>query len=318
MSLMLDALKRIEAKQSRGRASAAVAEIELPPEFQADAAADLTVDDVALPGDVSLETAMDDLAALLAEARLLDQPPLIVQRDSPILADARPASRPLLHSGAHPGGRHEVADAKIEPVPIPSLDSDPYAATAWRIVQQLPQGRSQLVLFTSPGDGQGKTTTLARLLPHVARSFSGSILAVDANSGNPELARRLDVASTWRLTDVLAGATHWMNAVRPTALPRVSLLGGGTASWPRPNVDATARLLRELAGHFDLVLVDAGSLTQDGTALLAAAGDGAYLVVRLGECGGRIVREAVRVIGNAGGRLLGCIAIDAGAWESAA
>ena len=117
-----------------------------------------------------------------------------------------------------------------------------------------PRRSSQVLLFTSPGDGHGKTTTLARLLPHVARAFSGSVLVVDANTRNPELARRLEVATTWRLTDVLAGATHWMNAVRPTALPRMSLLPGGTdtAAAAGRRRSAAAGLLRELAGHYDL------------------------------------------------------------------
>jgi Mrp family chromosome partitioning ATPase len=167
--------------------------------------------------------------------------------------------------------------------------------------------------FTSPGDGHGKTTTLARLLPHVARTFAGSVLVVDANTLNPDLARRLDVAVTWRLTDVLSGATHWMNAVRATSLPRVSLLPGGMGMLRRRDVRTAAGLLRELAGHYDLVLIDTTSLAHEGAAQLAATCDGTCLVVRLGEASRRSVRESVRVIDNAGGRLLGYIAIDAGA-----
>ncbi len=207
----------------------------------------------------------------------------------------------------------EAAEVVAEPMVVKPLGSDPYAAAAWQVLRQLPARRSQVLLFTSPGDGHGKTTTLARLLPHVARSFSGSVLVVDANTRNPELARRLEVATTWRLTDVLAGATHWMNAVRPTALPRVSLLPGGTEPSRRPNVQAAAGLLRELVGHYDLLLVDATSLAHEGAAQLAAACDGTCLVVRLGESSSSLVRDAVRVLNRTGGRLLGCIAIDAGA-----
>ena len=204
------------------------------------------------------------------------------------------------------------AEVLAEPTVVDPLAPIPTPPQPGNSCARFPQGRSQVLLFTSPGDGHGKTTTLARLLPHVARSFSGSVLVIDANTRNPDMARRLEVAATWRLTDVLAGATHWMNAVRPTALPRVSLLPGGT-STARPNTDAAAGLLRELAGHYDLVLVDATSLAHDGAAQLAAACDGTCLVVRLGEAGRRTVRDAVRVLSSAGGRLLGCIAIDAGA-----
>jgi Mrp family chromosome partitioning ATPase len=483
MSLMLDALKRIEAKRASARppAFATVAAIEpphavfaaspgpapgppdeafsesdalapmeavavaappelepieLPRELTADDAAELTLEEVALPGDVSLETAVDELSDLLAEARQLDQPlpapepadlgslqeeldracrtgfgdgpeasPVVVLQPAPhtvsngefTIALSKPSQAaempdpaagaarldalsqenvpastasdradyrdPHAHDVYISGGYEyqtghslgavevfaaaaptpemvratlesinaalarppaetalpeepEAAQVVAEPMVVNPLGSDPYAAAAWQVLRQLSGGtdrRSHVLLFTSPGDGHGKTTTIARLLPHVARSFSGSVLVVDANTRNPELARRLEVAATWRLTDVLAGATHWMNAVRPTALPRVSLLPGGMEPSRRPNVQAASGLLRELSGHYDLLLVDATSLAHEGAAQLAAACDGTCLVVRLGEGNRRIVRDAVRVLNRSGGRLLGCIAIDAGA-----
>jgi Mrp family chromosome partitioning ATPase len=222
----------------------------------------------------------------------------------------------LRHDASVVPQRRSAADAPAEvfadaPVITP-LGSDPYAAAAWQILRQLPLDRSQVLQFTSPGDGHGKTTTLARLLPHVARTFEGNVLVVDANTRNPDLARRLEVAVTWRLTDVLSGATHWMNAVRATSLPRVSLLPGGTAALRRHDLRTAAALLRELSGHYDLVLIDTTSLAHEGAAQLASTCDGTCLVVRLGEGSRRIVRESVRVIDSAGGRLLGCIAIDAG------
>jgi Mrp family chromosome partitioning ATPase len=389
--------------------------IELLREMTADRAQKLTADQIALPGAISLDTAMDELSDLLAEARLLDwRPPALEPVDlvslredldracgadfswdqettseivppgpadriadeefklalgetpaeSPYARGAaappaidRPASRePARHEVYIAGGPdyetgyplgavevfaaaastpemvrasldsinaaraqspgaaivHDAAEVVAEPMTVDPVGSDPYAAAAWQVLRQIPEGSSQVLLFTSPGDGHGKTTTLARLLPHVARSFSGSVLVIDANTRNPDMSRRLEVAATWRLTDVLAGATHWMNAVRPTALPRVSLLPGGTSTARRPNTNVTAALLRELAGHYDLVLVDATSLAHDGAAQLAAACDGTCLVVRLGEAGRRTVRDAVRVLSRCGGRLLGCIAIDAG------
>ena len=72
-----------------------------------------------------------------------------------------------------------------------------------------------------------------------------------------------------------------------------------------------SHLLRDLAGHYDLVVVDAPSLAHRGTAQLAAVCDGTYLVVRLGEGSPRMLREAAQVVQANGGRLLGCVAIDA-------
>jgi Mrp family chromosome partitioning ATPase len=425
MSLMLDALKRIESRQVSARTFVACndqkceppltvvtaepserdwqdsstndheagpfdASIELPSELKSDPLADFSLDDIALPDDVSLEAAMNDLSALLAEARLVDQPveveslvapeppeksidfssqefgqyldappQLEIASDAPadtVASQREPegalskdfsrspepsfeAANPASEEASavlpavekEPGfdvtaavnpdqafipQREAVTHAAAVAFPdapvIKPLGSDPYAATAWQILRQLPQNRSQVLQFTSPGDGHGKTVTLARLLPHMARTFEGSVLVVDANTRNPDLARRLDVAVTWRLTDVLSGATHWMNAVRATSLPRVSLLPGGLGTLRRHDVRAAAGLLRELAGHYDLVLVDATSLAHEGAAQLSGTCDGTCLVVRLGEGSRRTVRESLQVIDNAGGRLLGCIAIDAG------
>jgi Mrp family chromosome partitioning ATPase len=397
MSLMLDALRRIEARQASARAVASVAvateagssivataePIEVPPELTADRLSDLAPEDIALSGAVSMDTAMNELLELLAEARLLDQPPAAPEPADVSFAQEEPFGEnendigektglpstpaPQLPLGDVMGcssvdlsfldeeagkvddtalSQHleDLAEAGTAsaapafalaaPPPVMPLGSDPYAATAWQIVQQFSGNvggpvfsnqrpassariesvaRSRLLMFTSPGDGHGKTMTLVRLLPHLARIFSGRILVVDANTRNPDLARWLEVAATWRLTDVLAGATHWMNAVRPTSWPRVSLLPGGTDPARRNNALAAARLLREFAGHYDLVLVDAVSLAHDGASQLAAACDGSYLIVRMGEGSRRTTRDAARVIDNAGGRLLGCIVIDGGA-----
>ncbi len=139
---------------------------------------------------------------------------------------------------------------------------DPYAATAQAILRQLPRDRSQVLLFTSAADGQGKTMTLARLAPWLAQGMEGNVLVVDANFRNPDLARWLAVAPAWRLPDVLAGTADWSAAVQATAERCVSLLPGGSDAQGRGagrNVQGMSRLLRDLAGHYDLVVVDAPS-----------------------------------------------------------
>ncbi len=211
-----------------------------------------------------------------------------------------------------PAGRIGLAELPV----VAPVAADPYAATARQILRQLPQGRSQVLLFTSPADGQGKTMTVARLAPRLAQGMEGNLLVVDANFRNPDMARWLAVAPAWRLPDVLAGAADWAAAVQTTGHERVGLLPGGTDArnrGPGRNVQGLGHLLRDLAGHYGLVVVDAASLADRGTVQLAAVCDATYLVVRLGEGNPRMLREAAQVIQRNGGRLLGCVAIDAGA-----
>ncbi len=303
MSLMLNALRRIEAKQRPVPAREAVAPveaIELPPAISADVLPSIPLGDCPPLEQVSLEEALDQLQALLvAEAGSLD--------DAEAEADA-----------------NESRDADL-PVVAP-VASDPYAAMAHQILRQLPRGRSQVLLFTSPADGQGKTMTVARLAPRLAQGMEGEVLVVDANSRNPAgtmsgtmypwswSACCLAEVPVWRLPDVLAGAANWAAAVQTTGHERVSLLPGGSdplGRSPGRNVQGMSHLLRELAGHYAMVVVDAASLAHRGTVQLAAVCDGTYLVVRLGEGSPRMLREAVQVVQGNGGRLLGCVAVDA-------
>ena len=288
MSLMLKALKQIDAKQTPILARKAALRIELPPVLPADTLPSIPPEDSSPLEPDSLEAAIDQLQAFVSEAGLLD--------------DAEPEAEP----------EFDADEAEI-PVITP-VASDPYIATAQQILRQLPRGRSQVLLFTSPADRQGKTMTLARLAPRLAQGMEANLLVVDANFRNPAMAHWLAVAPTWRLPEVLASAADWATAVQTTAHERVSLLPGGTDSLDRGsgrNAQGMSRLLRDLADHYDLVVVDASSLAHRGTVQLAAVCDATYLVVRLGEGSPRMLREAAQIVQRSGGRLLGCVAIDA-------
>ena len=284
MSLMLNALKQIEAKQPLVPARKAAVLIELPPALPADVLPSVPPEDFPPLEPASLEATMDQLQAFVSEAGLL--------------YDAAP----------------EIDVDENEIPVIAPVASDPYTVTAQQILRQLPGGRSQVLLFTSPADGQGKTMTLARLVPRLAQGMEGNLLVVDANFRNPDMARWLAVAPTWRLPEVLASTADWATAVQTTAHERVSLLPGGTDSLDRDsgrNVQSMSHLLRDLASHYDLVVVDTSSLAHRGTVQLAAVCDATYLVVRLGEGSPRMLREAAQIVQRNGGRLLGCVAIDA-------
>ncbi|MGD0383558.1 MAG: hypothetical protein ABSA77_08565 [Thermoguttaceae bacterium] len=67
--------------------------------------------------------------------------------------------------------------------------------------------------------------------------------------------------------------------------------------------------LEKLKTRYQLVLIDAPSLTNAQTSAMISRCYGVYLLVRLGYATPYDVCEAVRVIQQSGGRLLGCIAL---------
>jgi Mrp family chromosome partitioning ATPase len=174
------------------------------------------------------------------------------------------------------------------------------AATAGTILRQLSLDRPRMVVFTSPGDGDGKTELLMALAPELAKRTTGGVLVVDANYRKPDLTARLNVP---------VNSTHARSLlIYPTNLPRLSVLPAPTATkWRSEGFDPSAS--EELREGWPLVLVDAPSLAHPEVAPMAKRCDGVYLVVRLGHTARRAVAEAAEVIRTSGGRLLGCVTV---------
>ena len=73
--------------------------------------------------------------------------------------------------------------------------------------------------------------------------------------------------------------------------------------------DRRDHVLEKLKKRYQLVLIDAPSLAEVHTTAMISRCDGVYLVIRLGYTTPYDVREALRVIQQSGGRLLGSIAV---------
>jgi len=326
MSLMLNALKQIEAKQTQNvtrKASDPVepsmppagaepdGPIDSPPAIPAEVPPSISLEDFTLPA--SLDAIIDQLQLFAPEANSAGD---LESKFGDAESEAASLEAANLHVTNTVAANLDAPDLDAAEPPITRpVAYDPYAATAEQIIRQLPRDRSQILLFTSPADGQGKTMTLARLAPRLAQCMEGNLLVVDANFRNPDMARCLAVAPTCRLSDVLGGAADWATAVQKSQHDGVSLLPGGSDAQvcsPVRNLQGVSQIFRELAGHYDLVVVDTSSLAHHGTVQLAAICDGVYLVVRLGEGSPRMLCEAAHVLQSNGGRLMGCVAIGAG------
>jgi Mrp family chromosome partitioning ATPase len=203
----------------------------------------------------------------------------------------------------------------VEPAaPRPQTPPDDrYGLLADRILDQLTPTRPAVLMFTSPDDGHGKTTTLRALAPKLAERVSGEVLLVDASLGTPDLAEQFGVPAVAGLSEVLEGRMAWSDAVCPTGVEHLSLLPAGRRDVPGETAAEKwdlGGLLRHLVHHYGLILVDTASLVHADAAFAAQSCEGTYLIVRLDRTPRRLAREAVRAIEQGHGRLLGCIAIE--------
>jgi Mrp family chromosome partitioning ATPase len=191
-------------------------------------------------------------------------------------------------------------------------DDGVYAELADKILSRLAGERPVSLMFTSPGDGDGKTETLVALAAALVKRITGKVLLVDGNLHRPGLARCLGVDAARGLSDVLIGEATWQQVVCRTDMPRVSVLPGvrlaARDGWPPERLNL-GPLLAELGREYRLVLIDTASLAHTEVAPVARYCDGTYLIVRLGRATRRAVRDAVKVIQDCRGRVLGSVVI---------
>lgn len=277
MSRMLKALRELQARSAQPQQPP-----ESAPPGQLDSQPQAPPDDVsqvdATAGPAEAVTA--DAAIERALARIEDAAAAVAQQE-----DAGPCDR-LTHA---------------------------YAQLADNILAQAPPGRSAVLMFTSAGNGEGKTETLVSLAAALAERTPGGVLLVDGNLRKPDLADRLGIKAARGLGDVLIGVAGWQQVVQKTSVPHLNLLPG--VEFPSPdgrppeqlNLEA---LLEELRGQYRLVLIDTASLAYREVASIARYCDGTYLVVRLKYTTRRALAEAARVIQDCRGRLLGGVVIE--------
>lgn len=200
----------------------------------------------------------------------------------------------------------------------PSGDvDDAIGKMADNILDHVRSDRPTALMFTSPGDGETKIGLVISLAAALVGRTTGEVLVVDANLRAPSLGAYLGINASCGLAHVLMGTANWAQVVRRSTVERLSLLPGSpfpTHDEWRPRKSSLewtgmGRLLKELKEAYSLVLVDTASLAHDEVAPASRYCDGTYLAVRLQQTTRRSLREAARVIGDCGGRVLGNIVV---------
>jgi Mrp family chromosome partitioning ATPase len=207
---------------------------------------------------------------------------------------------------------HRDSSTASWPIPSTQHHARIYRQLAENVLSQVARGGPAVLMFTSPGDGDGKTELLVSLAAALAEQTAQPVLLLDANVRKPDLASCLGVKAARGLVHVLAGAASWQQVVQETSVPHLDLLPGVKSPTPdvgRPDQWNLRPLVDELRGRYRLVLVDTASLAHAEVAPMAGYCDGTYLVARLKHTTRRDLARAVEVIRGCRGRLLGSVVI---------
>lgn len=182
------------------------------------------------------------------------------------------------------------------------------------------------VVITSPGQEDGKTTVAIRLAEAVARAGRRVIL-VDADLRRPQIGPRLGLRHDGGLGAVLVGEQSLSAALVDAGVqteggaetPSQGRLRVLPAGAPAPNPsemlssEEMQRVLRELEGDSDLVIVDSAAALAVSDALpLLQGATGVVLIARLNRTTRVGIARLLRTITAAGGNMLGVVATGAG------
>ena len=152
-----------------------------------------------------------------------------------------------------------------------------------------------MVLVTSTGPDEGKSTIVANLGVSLARSGRRVVIA-ETDLRRPVLHKAFQLSKTRGLADVLAGDAALENAIRPTETDGLDVIPCGTLPANPAELIESVRLqelIGQLRERYDYVLLDsppAGGLVD--ASLLSALADGVLFVVEPRRFDLRVLRAS--------------------------
>jgi capsular exopolysaccharide synthesis family protein len=183
-----------------------------------------------------------------------------------------------------------------------------------RLVAMNPDGEPKTLVVTSAVRGEGKTVAAINLAMALAELERQQVVLVDADLRRPSCERYLNLNPDIGLSDVLLGRAAVERALRPAGHRSLQLLGPGTRVDNPAEVLGSTRLdelFRRLKERFQYVVVDSPpALPSTDAGVLSARADGTLLVVRLEKSLKKQSRDALRLLQDMGGNVMGTFVTD--------
>ena len=190
-----------------------------------------------------------------------------------------------------------------------SAASEDYRALRTNLLYGLVDAPPKVIVITSPGSAEGKSTTCANLAV-VLTQANKSTLVIDCDLRKPAMHRIFELRNFVGMVNVLAEESE-LSEVWQEPLEGLKVVTAGPVP-PNPAELLGSRRFSQLVARvreeFDYVLIDAPpiELVSD-PAVLAAQGDGVLLVLDSQKTRKGALRRAVRKLEAVGARVLGTV-----------
>ncbi len=168
----------------------------------------------------------------------------------------------------------------------------------------------RVIVVTSSIPNEGKSTTAINIALALTEA-ENKVLLVDGDMRRSMLQSYLKLDGAVGLSTILSGSVSLADALQETQFPGLTVLAaGGTPPNPSELLasQAAKKLIAELRGQFDYVIMDSSPLLAvTDAALLAANSDGALLLARYSLTKREQLAHATGALRNVGAVLLGTV-----------
>ncbi len=201
---------------------------------------------------------------------------------------------------------------------VPAYDDEP-GAVIREVYQSLRTAllfaargeHSQIVMVTSSGPGEGKSTTARRLAETFAASGS-RVLLIDADLRKPNLHRLAGSNGGKGLTSVVLGEVELSEAVVPVeGMEGLDVLPSGPLPPNPPELfgkESFAALLKEARERYEWIVVDTPPvISVTDPVVCSPLADMVLMVIQYGRLDRKVVVGALRQLARAGARVVGAV-----------
>lgn len=213
-------------------------------------------------------------------------------------------------AGSMSSGKHgDFSDTLVTVADPTGLGSEAYRMMRTNLFYASVDDPPKVVVLTSAGPGEGKSTTAANL--GVTLSEAGkNTLVVDCDLRKPMLHNYFETRNMTGLVDILTMERKLEDVWHEPMLKLKLITAGPPPLNPAELLSSQrfAEFLKQARRQFDYVLVDTPPVTVvTDSAIVGALGDGVLLVVDAQGTRKNSLRQAMRELEGVGARVLGTV-----------
>jgi capsular exopolysaccharide synthesis family protein len=191
-----------------------------------------------------------------------------------------------------------------------SAVADAYRVLRTNLIFTSAETTGRVLVVSSAGPSEGKTTTLANLAAALAQN-GAKVLAVDADLRRPTLQQHFGLQKTPGLSDLIVGKAAASQAIQSTRFGGLQLLACGYQP-PNPaellGSPMMKQILEALRAHYDYVLIDSPPLlAMADTPVLCSLVEGVVLVLAAETATKPAVLRAIDQVHSVGGKVTGVV-----------